>query len=32
MVKALLEFGGLGMDELVGSINVFQGHQMGVTL
>jgi len=32
MVKALLEFGGLGMDELVGSKNVFQGHQMDVTL
>jgi hypothetical protein len=32
MVKTLLEFGGLKMDELVGSISVFQSHRMGVTL
>jgi hypothetical protein len=32
MMKALLEFGGLKMDELIGSRSVFQGHRMGVTL
>jgi len=32
MVKTLLEFVGLRMDELIGSKNVFQGHQMGLTL
>jgi hypothetical protein len=32
MMKALLEFGGLKMDELVGSRSVLQGHRMGVTL
>ncbi len=31
-MKALLEFGGLKMDELVGSRSVLQGHRMGVTL
>jgi hypothetical protein len=32
MVKTLLEFGGSRMDELVGSISVFQSFRMGVLL
>jgi hypothetical protein len=40
MVKGLLEFGGLRLEELVGKLNsmgcngsyVFQGHQMGVSM